>query len=312
MEWDLASAPLTTVSEEYVAGEKAKLDALKNRIAFVKDAFRDASRLINPGERLVDYAPVRLHSRAYFKLWEVLVKYPLINPQARRLHTLHLCEGPGSWIQCTEVFWTQRCGRERSLWTYYGVTLPNAIAWKDPHASVIYADLLKDELPPQCYHADLVTGDGGFEVDDENRQEERNHPLLAAQLTKAVKCCRRGGAIYVKMFDMFRPETRDLIEREVMPWFDRTLIVKPFGSRVCNSERFVLGIGKRAQAGAVNPAATARLREVSLGLVTPQTQALERALALAARPLDPANRLIADAQQAAASAKIAAWLELTK
>lgn len=315
MEWDLRLLASRNVSEDELARAQRALGTVKDKIAPVRDAFQVTSRLINPGEQLITYAPMKLYSRAYFKLWEVLVKYPLLNPQARRIHTLHLCEAPGSFVQAVEVYWTKTCGRPRDLWAYHGVTLRGALEWKSAdQTSVVYADLTKDELPPSCYHADLVTGDGGFEVDDGNQQEQANHTLLAAQITKAVKCCRPGGAIYIKMFDMFRRETRDLIEQEALPWFEFCLIIKPFGSRVCNSERFLLGLRRRDQKETLPPDAPgARLREVALGLVDVQTAALTKALALAAegQPLDPGRQILAEARQFAAAKEIAAWLGLT-
>lgn len=228
-------------AKEDVCKAKSKLDHLP------KEVFRFAALWVNPAELLwTTRNHVKPISRAYFKLWELLQRF---GPTARKnhFHTLHLCEAPGSFIQCTQEW--LRLKHPQAQWNWQAVTLKDGLEWKvnhQPH-NLIYADLIKqDKLPPNCFHADLVTGDGGVELDVAklNNQELELFPLLEAQVKHAIRCCARGGSIMIKMFDLFEKETRDLIKNVVGPEFQEVHIVKPWASRICNSERYLIACGK--------------------------------------------------------------------
>jgi 23S rRNA U2552 (ribose-2'-O)-methylase RlmE/FtsJ len=279
MQWHL-NGPLggTAPNENALIVSRLALNSVKDSIGYLKckTTFRAAAAWTNPCEKLSTYAPFQLHSRAYFKLWEILRRFPL--PVSDRMHSLHLCEAPGGFVQATEQF----TKRYKTEWSWHGVTLPNALQWKGGSKdNVIYADVICDDLPPCCYHADLVTGDGGFQIDDSqvNDQEALNLPLFCAQINKAVACCVPGGMIVIKLFDMFQPQTRAYIHDEAMCWFQDSYICKPYGSRICNSERFFVGICKLEERCTMN--CEAKLREVAMGLVDVQTQALQNAIYMA-------------------------------
>jgi 23S rRNA U2552 (ribose-2'-O)-methylase RlmE/FtsJ len=283
MQWNLTTnvEGFRAPTEKELQTARTSLNTVKQGICRIKsdgkiDVFRAAAEWVNPYEKLVHHAPMRLHSRAFFKLWGILRRFP---PQVTdRMHSLHLCEAPGAFVQAIQHYWTHALKLPLSHWKWHGVTLPNALKWKGSDDNVIYADVIKDELPPSCYHANIVTGDGGFDIKDDqvNEQERLNHPLFAAQINKAVECCVPGGMIVIKLFDMFLPETRACIHDDAMPWFTESFICKPYGSRICNSERFFVGVGKRAQR--VQMQYTSRLREVAMGLVKVQTHALVQAI----------------------------------
>jgi len=92
---------------------------------------------------------------------------------------------------------------------------------------------------------DLVTGDGGFDVKvNFNQVESILERLLVSEVYIALRACRIGGGLVIKIFDSFTEITMHLL------WLIRTLftdmyIVKPFTSRPANSERFIVAMGYR-------------------------------------------------------------------
>lgn len=286
MQWDLTVPAVHAVSEAHVCLTSASLNVLKSGISDLSPdqalSYRAAAAWVNPYEKLNLYAPCQLISRAYFKLWEMMIRFP--PHTSDRLATLHLCEAPGSFVQATEVYWTSHLQRAPNTWTWHGVTLPPeekvALPWK-VKGPVILANVITDSLPPTCYNSNMVTGDGGFDVETSqlDRQEELNHTLFAAQVTKAIETCLVGGNIYIKLFDMFNTETQLFLNAEAIPWFEHAYIYKPLGSRICSSERFFVGVRRRKSRLDANH--LERIREVSVGLVSVQSRALNIAIRMA-------------------------------
>ena len=277
MEWNLfdgSIAPHSSLRE--------RLNTLKNEITTLKsrgrgDHFRAAAAWVNPGEQLQPPSGLRLLSRAYHKLWEILYWHPL--PGSDFYHAVLLCEAPGAFQQAV-AHW-MKVYHPASTFKWHGVTLPDGLEWKASASEVIYADVIKDELPPMCYHAHLVTGDGGFEVEEKNLndQEAANHTLFAAQMQKGLACLLPGGMLVVKFFDMWNAETRQVIQ-ETSAWFHHAFIFKPWGSRICNSERYFVGTLKR-RVPVFGEVTTERLQTVAEQFAQVQIQALELALRMA-------------------------------
>ena len=176
-----------------------------------------------------------------------------------------VCGGPGSFSQAI----MHTCPREhKKRLLGFGLTL------KDKHNGAPegwYPDLLKspqyfvtfgvdgtgDVYKPENVNAfaSLVTGrplrllvaDGGFEVPFEiaNHQEAISLRIAYAQWYCAVRCLQEGGSFVLKLFDTFTPFLRSMLFLTTV-FFDTTRVVKPLHSRVVNSERYLVGIGRKA------------------------------------------------------------------
>lgn len=251
------------------------------------DLFQALARYVNPYELL----PIAHHtSRAYYKMWEALMQYDLLHTAPDTIHTVHLCEAPGAFVEATCDYWSR--SRHKSI-LWYGVSLPpsdehpDALAWhiRPSHSTqLVHADLVSGgPLPPQLKGAWLVTGDGGFEItgEERNNQEELNMPLLKAQILQAQDLLTPGGSLFVKLFDMFLPETWRLLW-QCYRSFKQVWLFKPIGSRICNSEKYVIGQGFIAKAPLAEPPlwfADCCHEAVSL-FVEPQIMALKKVFEL--------------------------------
>lgn len=232
-----------------------QLNRLRSRITVLRQAgkdelFRAAAMLVNPYELMSREADHSVISRAYFKLWEILYVYKdSIFSDISTGKSVHLCEAPGAFVQAIQDFWDINLKQTPSQWSTVSVTLPDDLEWKTKEP-VIFADILAPDrtwqMHPQFTNVDVVTGDGGFEIhgDDKNDQETLNFPLFQAQVTLGTAMLRPGGSLIVKFFDMFRDATRSVLG-DLYVHFEEVHIVKPMGSRICNSERYVVALRKR-------------------------------------------------------------------
>lgn len=91
---------------------------------------------------------------------------------------------------------------------------------------------------------DLVVGDVGCDVsNDENLQENKHIELFAAQARLAVVSVKDGGLIILKFFDTYTLGTVQLLAW-LAKSFRQICICKPDSSRPANSERYFVGINK--------------------------------------------------------------------
>ncbi len=200
-------------------------------------------------------------SRSFYKLIEI---FNLLNLEFnnQKIKTFHLAEGPGGFI---EAIINLRSVHEESnkLDKYYGMTLindydENVPGWKkskyflskNPNVEIITGadktgNLFSVENLWYCYNnfknsMDLITGDGGFDFSiDFNKQEGLSLKLIFAQIVYAIALQKKDGIFILKIFDVFTNSTIDLIYL-LSSLYEKCYIVKPFTSRIANSEKYLV------------------------------------------------------------------------
>ncbi|KAJ3159238.1 FtsJ methyltransferase domain-containing protein 2 [Geranomyces michiganensis] len=94
----------------------------------------------------------------------------------------------------------------------------------------------------------LVTADGGFNIDgDELHQEDHLRQLVLCQILTMFLTLREGGDFCVKVFDLYAPFTVQLLY-VLFRHFTKVAVVKPLTSRPANAERYIVCRGLRATA----------------------------------------------------------------
>ena len=177
-------------------------------------------------------------NRAYHKMNEIVLSCALKNTR----RSAHLCEAPGGFVQCVGDTIADPGG-----WEWIAITLqsedapvPSETLLPLKHGSFMYADVLQDA--EQCVErigtVDLVTADGAVMM-DHDRIESAHHVLLDAQSWIALRCLEKGGTYIVKAFECLEASTRRTIAW-VSSHFESTAVIKPFSSRVTNSERYIV------------------------------------------------------------------------
>lgn len=98
----------------------------------------------------------------------------------------------------------------------------------------------------QAMGVDLVTADGGFDVETERafaRQEFLSFRLIMVQLLTALKLLQPGGDFVMKMFDTVTELSAQLLYIAAL-CFERISLFKPIASRPANAEKYLICQGK--------------------------------------------------------------------
>jgi len=221
-------------------------------------------------------------SRGFYKLWEILLMFNLIDIKNGDFVSAHLAEGPGSFIQATMFYRDMYCAKGISKNDkYYAVTLHSEDTGGANHVPELetkFVDYYKKEKPQRFMlhktytkeqsggakdkdngdlinpktiklfggqmteKADLVTGDGGFEWINENVQEQEAYTLIIAQIVAASKVQKKGGNFVCKFFETFT-KTSIKIVAMLAQLYDKIYFVKPLMSRSSNSEKYAVCLG---------------------------------------------------------------------
>ncbi len=232
-----------------------------------------AKRITNPYERIHTQSS-RLSlppsicvltplSRSFFKMIEILHVTKFYERASRipKLRSLHLCEGPGGFI---EAFLYKGEENHKLIQASYAITLRSTHqmipGWrratpflqKHPNVKLVYGSTGSGDIyekENQNYLANLcgkqkvhlVTADGGFDFsDDFQAQEKMIFKLLVCSSIIALQSIAQDGDFILKIFDIQSQVTRDFITI-LGSCFREWTIYKPVTSRPCNSEWYFLG-----------------------------------------------------------------------
>jgi len=196
-------------------------------------------------------------SRSYFKMIE-LFKIFDFKFYSESIHTFHLAEGPGGFIEALSFL--RKCSQDK----YVGMTIldenndSNIPSWKKSehflkqNKNVFIekgadgtGDILSLENFEYCKNKyaskmNLITADGGFDFSmDFNRQEINISRLLFAQVAFALVMQKKEGHFILKIFDSFMQHTIDILFI-LSCFYEKVYIVKPQTSRYANSEKYIV------------------------------------------------------------------------
>lgn len=212
----------------------------------------------NTNTGIANYNPI---SRSYFKMWEMIKDFNLIDFSKEKINILGIAEGPGGFIDCIYSMRKKYSLKRHdncicmSLKSYKN----NIPGWKNSNKlfsenksiRIYYGkdntgDLYKKkniiglkELHNKC-KADIVTADGGFDFSiDYNKQEILAQRLIMCEIVSAFSCLAINGNFVIKIFDIFNHLTIKIIYFLTL-FFENIYIVKPFTSRPANSEKYLV------------------------------------------------------------------------
>ena len=87
---------------------------------------------------------------------------------------------------------------------------------------------------------DIVTADGGFDFSvDFNNQENIATQLILSEVFYALALQKQGGTFVLKIFDIFHKPTIDILYL-LSYYYTNVTIMKPYTSRVANSEKYII------------------------------------------------------------------------
>lgn len=216
-------------------------------------------------------------SRDFYKLWELLFMFDIVNIDKDSFVSAHLAEGPGSFIQAVMFFRDMFCKKGLSSKDkYYAVTLHNENEGDSTREiDKKFIEYYESEKPQRIHihktynkqsaggvqtkdngditdpktvklfggemkeKADFITGDGSFDWINENIQEQEAFRLIFSQIVAAVKYQKKGGAFVCKFFEMFTSVSLKFVSI-LASLYSKVFIAKPLMSRESTSERYVV------------------------------------------------------------------------
>jgi 23S rRNA U2552 (ribose-2'-O)-methylase RlmE/FtsJ len=207
----------------------------------------------NRDNSIASYKPI---SRSYFKLWEIIIDFNLLNdikPQT----ILCLAEGPGGFMEAIINF-RERYNIKDNI---FGITLKSkhkdVPGWKssqkllkkynihitygkDNTGNLYNLDNIKYLNNVLKSKVDLITADGGFDFStDFNKQEELSYRIIFCEIVSALSHQKINGTFVCKIFDINTLFTLKLLYILTVFYKD-VYITKPLTSRPANSEKYIV------------------------------------------------------------------------
>lgn len=275
--------------QHYIHANKNKmeiLDQFKNKKKVYRVMNQFESHVDNYDESISEISKIyfdikgdkpEILSRGFYKLWEMLFMFDLIDLNKENFVSAHLAEGPGSFIQAT-MFFRDKYSKLSKNDKYYAVTLHS----EDtdgfvPDLEQKFVDFYEKEKPQRFMlhktypkqvagklgnkdngdltdpktiklfggqmkeKADFVTADGGFNWENENTQEQEAFKLIFAQILAGVKIQKKGGSFVCKFFETYTKTSIKFIS-VLQQFYYKIYITKPLMSRPSNSEKYIVCI----------------------------------------------------------------------
>jgi hypothetical protein len=220
--------------------------------------------------------PPDILSRGFYKIWEILNMFNLIDINKTNFRSVHLAEGPGSFIQATMFYREKFAKKNKDM--YYGITLhsegdgenyvpalgqafidyyykepiqrfflhktyPKHIAKLDKNkddgdlTNPKTARLLSEQLGED--KMDFITADGGFEWSDETVQEQEAFRLVFSEIYNAMRNQNKGGHFVCKLFETYTDTSTKFIYL-LGQMYEKIYLVKPLTGRPANSEKYIV------------------------------------------------------------------------
>lgn len=204
-------------------------------------------------------------SRAFYKMWEMIVLFDLVPHDDPKFTSAHIAEGPGAFIQAV-AYYRDKFEQKNVVKNdkYFGVTLKSDekyvpdmaqkfikyygkrfILHKTDNNDIgdvteqVTINNFEKLVKKSGKKADLVTADGGFRWTNENYQEQEAFLLVLGEIITGIKVQEQGGSFVLKLFESYTDITIKMIA-VLNSFYKEIYIVKPLTSRSSNSEKYVV------------------------------------------------------------------------
>lgn len=260
----------------YLHQSKDKMEILNNSEYKNKDFYlivNNFEHKMNHSKNDIEYETIKylnlskqeqILSRAFYKLWEIISKFKSLNYESN-IKTVHLAEGPGSFVQATMLYRDKYFSKYSKKDQYCAITLVNKDdkklnlnkkkiecftkdninryyqhrTSKNDNGDLTKLNVINNFVKEVNGKAEFITADGGFFWKDENYQEQEAFKLILGEIITALKIQKENGTFILKIFDIFTNITIKLICL-LAEFYEDISIFKPFTSRISNSEKYII------------------------------------------------------------------------
>lgn len=203
----------------------------------------------------------KISSRSFFKMWEILSDYDLLDSNNKNFNSFHMAEAPGGFIQAT-ILYNDKMNKTAMNSKFFGISINNEIkfnpALQKQYGSgknrrffqfkndskmtgditdISVIDTLKKTFSKE--EPDLITADGGFDPVNENYHEQESYMLILGEIFTAISVQKQSGHFVCKFLDMYTNFTIKLVYI-ISEFYEDVYLVKPYTSRQSNSERYLI------------------------------------------------------------------------
>lgn len=259
-----------------VFGYDPEVNQLRNIIDTIPlETWKRVRWYINPYDYIVEDP---LINRAFYKFWEIIKSFNLIDNQIGIKNALCLAEAPGGFIQGIQHFYEQNnkltnvvsedgfvtkqkklkvpkivtMSLNKNYKKYVNYNLPSynsKIVTKNvqiEYGEDKTGDMTNLENFDNLYNKydkvsfDLITADGGFdEGNDFNNKEQLHYVLFLTEIYYALTFQSPNGNFVLKMFDLYTKPSVDMVWL-LLNSYKEVYICKPKTSRPTNSEKYIV------------------------------------------------------------------------
>lgn len=243
---------------------KNKIDLLEDNKLWdkVKKISNDFELVYLPNKKLKSnsvskYEPL---SRSYFKLWEIINDFNLLNLE-EPIKMAGLAEGPGGFIEAMINFrkkFKNTCLQDK----VYGITLRSVDkdipGWtkaghflkknqnvhisygKDGTGNIYNLDNIVEFARGFNNNATLITADGGFDFSTNfNKQEQSSLQIIFCEIVMALSIQNKDGSFVCKIYDSYTRVSVSFLYL-LHSLYTEVHITKPYTSRPANSEKYLV------------------------------------------------------------------------
>ncbi len=201
-------------------------------------------------------------SRSYYKLWEILNDFKIIDKSNTSINIANIAESPGGFIEAIIDYLNVKKINSKNIF-FYGISIIDDNNFSVPRWRIKkkylqnyninlnckqtnigdiynYDDVLKYIALVEPNTCELITCDGGFDINgDYEHQENLLNKLLLCETYLMIKLQKNLGKSIIKCFDLFSENSMKIIY--ILSLFYETVtFVKPLSSRPANSEKYLL------------------------------------------------------------------------
>ena len=210
--------------------------------------------IYSPYDRNINASKHNPISRSFFKMWEILNRFNLINIDDN-IVIANIAEGPGGFIESIFKYKKQNNNDIYICNTLYPSN-KNIPSWNKFYKFInenniksiklLYCDLYNYKNVIEYINnfrdkkASFITADGGFDYsNDFNKQEENSSHIIYSEIVSALAIQDKGGNFVIKIFDTFTIFTLKCIFL-LNSFYENIYLYKPLTSRVANSEKYII------------------------------------------------------------------------
>lgn len=207
------------------------------------------------------YLGEQIISKSFYKLWEILCTFNLVNSD--KIISCHLAEEHGAFAQAIMLF--RKKYKSNNNDKHYCISLNNKKFGKTTihdtlktHKNVLifdnypknfnneyYGDLAYDDIRNNFINftnkdkMDIITADNVFDWSDDVLQEQESFPIILSNCITALNIQKKSGHFICKFYENYTEISIKLILL-MSKLYEKTIIFKPLTSSKHTSERFVI------------------------------------------------------------------------